>query len=126
MRPGGALSFAALALLSCPAAAQPADAVSVLTQELKAHVPAQWQVRARWRDGQLLASITPWPYQEAFALWYDPGRLAETLRGLCPGRDEVVWTLLRADQDIILEPTVGGKSGVEARISCRRIESERS
>ena len=126
MRSGGALSFAALALLSCPAAAQPADAVSLLTQELKTHVPAQWQIRARWRDGQLLASITPWPYQEAFALWYDPGRLAETLRGLCPNGGDPVWALLRADQDIVLEPTVGGKSGVEARVSCRHIESGRS
>ena len=53
-------------------------------------------------------------------------RPAETLRGLCPGRDEAVWTLLRADQDIVLEPTVGGKSGVEARVSCRLIESGRS
>ena len=120
------LSCLALALLSCPAAAQPADAVSVLTRELKAQVPAQWQVRARWRDGQLLASITPWPYQEAFALWYDPGRLAETLKGLCPGRDGAVWALLRADQDIVLEPTVGGKSGVEARVSCRHVEPGRS
>jgi hypothetical protein len=62
----------------------------------------------------------------AGAVCRDPGRLAETLRGLCPGRDDAVWALLRSDQDILLEPTVGGKSGVEARVSCRHVEADRS
>jgi len=28
---------------------------------------------------------------------------------------------LKSGEDILLEPTVGGKSGVEARISCRKL-----
>jgi hypothetical protein len=117
-----------LALLAAaPFAAAPAltqqqqDAVPELMQELKASAPSPWEVRVRWRDGQLLASITPWPYQEAFKLWYDQTRLAETLRDLCPKGDALVWSLIRPDEDILLEPTVGGKSGVEARVSCRKV-----
>src|SRR5438552_505728 len=48
---------------SAAALAQQADPIPVLTAELRAHAPANWEVRVRWRDGQLLASVTPWPYQ---------------------------------------------------------------
>jgi len=106
---------------AAPALGQQQDAVPELTQELKASAPSPWEVRVRWRDGRLLASITPWPYQEAFKLWYDQTRLAETLRDLCPKQDAPVWSLIRPDEDILLEPRVGGKSGVEARISCRKV-----
>jgi hypothetical protein len=111
-----ALPFAAGAAL-----AQEQAAVPELTKELKASAPSPWEVRVRWRDGQLLASITPWPYQEAFKLWYDQTRLAETLHDLCPKQDAAVWSLIKPDEDILLEPTVGGKSGVEARVSCRKL-----
>jgi len=110
-------------MLSCwPATAQspPSNAVAVLTNELKAHVPHQWEVRVLWRDGQLLAFITPWPYQAAFDLWYDTPKLQETLTNLCPDPQQEIWKLIGAEQDVILEPTVGGKGGVEARVSCRR------
>lgn len=110
------LPFAAGAAL-----AQEQAAVPELTKELKANAPSPWEVRVRWRDGQLLASITPWPYQEAFKLWYDQTRLAETLRDLCPKGDAPVWSLMKPDEDILLEPTVGGESGVEARVSCRKV-----
>ena len=116
-------SLAVLILL--PFAVSPAfaqqQAVPELTKELKASAPSPWEVRVRWRDGQLLASITPWPYQEAFKLWYDQTKLAETLRDLCPKGDAPVWSLIKPDEDILLEPTVGGKSGVEARVSCRKV-----
>ena len=111
----------ALPFAAGPALAQQPDAVPELTKELKASAPSPWEVRVRWRDGQLLASITPWPYQEAFSLWYDQTRLAETLRDLCPKGDAPVWSLIKPDEDILLEPTVGGKSGVEARVSCRKV-----
>ena len=110
-----------LPLATTPALAQQQEAVPELTKELKASAPLPWEVRVRWRDGQLLASITPWPYQEAFKLWYDQTRLAETLRDLCPKGDAPVWSLIKPDEDILLEPTVGGKSGVEARVSCRKV-----
>lgn len=113
--------LAALAFAASPAWAQQSEAVPELTKELKASAPSPWEVRVRWRDGQLLASVTPWPYQEAFKLWYDQTRLAETLRDLCPKQDAPVWSLLKPGEDILLEPTVGGKSGVEARISCRKL-----
>ena len=84
----------------------------------------KWEVHVRWREGGvLLATITPWPYQEAFELWYDQAKLAETLRALCPKLDDRIWTMLTAEQDIVLEPTVGGKTGVEARISCRKLDN---
>jgi hypothetical protein len=111
-----------LAVPACADRARADDdrAVAALTQDLKEHVPSQWEVRVRWRDGQLLATITPWPYQEAFQLWYEPGKLAETLTGLCPGPGSAIWSLIGSDQDVILEPTVGGKSALEARVSCRK------
>jgi hypothetical protein len=102
------------------AAAFQDNAVKTLTEELKAHAPAKWDVRVRWRDDQLLASITPWPYQEAFQLWYDTNKLADTLTSLCPKPDHEIWKLIKPDQDVILEPTVGGKSGTDARVSCRK------
>jgi hypothetical protein len=34
--------------------------------------------------------------------------------------EQMHWTLIEPGQDILLEPTVGGKSGVEARVSCRK------
>jgi len=115
-----AIACAAVALHCAPALAQQKEAVAALTAELKAHTPSGWEVRVRWRDGALLASITPWPYQEAFDLWYDGAKLVEKIRALCPDRRDEVWALVGPDEDIVLEPTVGGKSAVEARVSCRR------
>src|SRR6478609_5698039 len=112
--------LAALTFAASPAWAQQSEAVPELTKELKASTPSPWEVRVRWRDGQLLASITPWPYQEAFQLWYDAAKLADTLTGLCPKPDQEIWKLIKPEQDVILEPTVGGKSGPDARISCRK------
>ncbi len=115
--------LAAMALAPGQAAASQDDAVKALSAELKAHTPANWEVRVRWRDGQLLASITPWPYQAAFQLWYNSSKMAETLNGLCPKPDEEVWKLLKADQTVVLEPTVGGKSMIEARVACPRVHA---
>ncbi len=117
------LVLPAIGFMPIPAAAFQDDAVATLTEELKAHAPAKWDVRVRWRDGQLLASITPWPYQDAFALWYDTAKMADTLTGLCPKPGEAIWKLIKPDQDVILEPTVGGKTGPEARVSCRKVNA---
>jgi hypothetical protein len=95
------------------------DPVTNLTRELKAHTPSQWLVRVRWREERLLASITPLPYDTAFQLWYEPEKLHQILVDLCPKAEEQIWTLIAAGQDVVLEPTVGGKSGVEAQVSCR-------
>ena len=111
--------LAFLAVGSPLASGESADAVGSLTRELKAHVPPQWQVRVRWRDGNLLASITPLPYDTAFKLWYEPEKLHQMIVDLCPKPTEEIWTLIGARQDVVLEPTVGGKSGVEVRVACR-------
>ena len=113
------LVLSTLLAVASPVLADSADAAATLTKDLKAHVPPQWLVRVRWRDGQLLASITPLPYDTAFQLWYQPEKLHETMAGLCPKVSADIWSMLRSDQDVILEPTVGGKSGPEVRVSCR-------
>jgi hypothetical protein len=108
------------------ALAQQPDPVGMLADELKSKMPPKWEAHVRWREGdQLLATIIPWPYQEAFALWYDQSKLASTLAALCPKADEPIWSLIDAKQDIVLEPTVGGKTGVAARLSCRTLNSDR-
>jgi len=113
--------LAAAAFLPAQAPAAPQDeAVKILTAEIKARAPANWEVRVRWHDGQLLASITPWPYQEAFNLWYAPTGIADRLAALCPKADEEIWKLIKADQAVVIEPTVGGKSMIEARFTCRK------
>ncbi len=61
--------------------------------------------------------------QDAFALWYDTAKMADTLTGLCPKPGEAIWKLIKPDQDVILEPTVGGKTGPEARVSCRKVNA---
>ena len=109
--------------LSFSAFAQNEGPVLVLMDELKSEMSPKWEAHVRWREGgMLLATITPWPYQEAFELWYDQPKLTERLKALCPKSDDRIWAMLGPDQDIVLEPTVGGKSGVEARLSCRKAE----
>jgi len=100
------------------------EAVTTLTSELKANAPPQWLVHVSWRDGKLLASITPLPYDEAFKLFYEPSRLSELMRGLCPNSSDRIWSLVNPDQDVILEPTVGGKSGVGLQVNCRQLLKE--
>ncbi len=119
MRRLGRLMIVIGSFLSSTCLAEGQAAVTALTQEIRAHTPANWLVRVRWRDNQLLASITPLPYDTAFKLWYEPEQLHDLLVGLCPNLKEIVWTLIGADQDVVLEPTVGGKSGTEARVNCR-------
>jgi hypothetical protein len=109
-----------LMAMSAAAAAPQDEAVKALTAEIKAHAPANWEVRVRWHEGQLLASVTPWPYQEAFDLWYNSSKMADKLAALCPRADEPVWKLIEAGQTVVLEPTVGGKSVSEARVTCRK------
>jgi hypothetical protein len=106
--------------LSLPAGAAEDGAVAALARDLKQHAPSQWDVRVRWRDGRLLATITPQPYQTAFSLWYEPAKMIATLKDLCPGAGAEVWNLIGSEQDIVLEPSVGGKSVREARVSCRK------
>ena len=78
----------AIPCMAASAIADQTDPVRALTVELKDHVPKQWQIHVRWREKQLFASITPWPYQEAFDLWYDTSRLAETMTPLSLPRTE--------------------------------------
>ena len=89
-----------------------------LRNQLEQNAPHHWQVHVRWRDGVLLASFMP-PYHEAFDLWYKPESLLQKMIDLCPDRRARIWGMLREDQDIVLEPTVGGKTTAEMRVSCR-------
>jgi hypothetical protein len=106
-----------------PAVLPIAKAEDAPVEELKNHLerkaPRHWQVHVRWRDHALLASFMP-PYQEAFDLWYQPESLLQTMRELCPARRTRIWDILTEDQDVLLEPTVGGKTTLEMRVSCRK------
>ena len=113
------MTFAAIAAALPRAHAGDITALETLRNELGHKLPSSWQMHVRWRDGALLASFMP-PYQEAFDLWYRPEDLLEKMRTLCPDPDAGVWRLLRADEDIVLEPTVGGKTTLEMRLSCRK------
>ena len=100
-----------------------ANAEDTALEKLKNHLeqkaPRHWQVHVRWRDGVLLASFMP-PYHEAFDLWYKPETLLQKMSDLCPERGARIWDMLREDQDVVLEPTVGGKTTVKMRVSCRK------
>jgi hypothetical protein len=78
--------FAAICL-ALPAGAVEDKAAVALSRDLKEHAPSAWNVRVRWWDGQLLATITPQPYQTAFELWYAPAKMSAALRDLCPSAD---------------------------------------
>src|SRR5579885_2760911 len=100
------------------ASAQDPAPVAALKQELQAKLPRNWQVRVRWRDRAVLASFIP-PYQEGFDLWYTPEKLLAKMKSLCPAWGDAVWGMLKDDEDIVMEPTVGGKTVPEMRVSCR-------
>src|SRR5262245_32039976 len=123
---GALFLTAGAACIAGSALAPQPDPGGILADELKSKMPSKWEAHVRWREGsQLLATIIPWAYQEAFELWYDQSKLASTLAALCPKADEPIWSLIGANQDIVLEPTVGGKTGVAARLSCRTVNSDR-
>ena len=99
--------------------AEDLTAVEALKDQLEHKVPRNWQIRVRWRDGVLLASFMP-PYQEGFDLWYRPENLLQKMSDLCPEPGAGIWAMLREGEDIMLEPTVGGKTTAEMRVSCRK------
>jgi hypothetical protein len=82
-------------------------------------LPPNWQLHVSDRGDVLIAFLTP-PYQEAFDLLYSPVALESKVLGFCPPSDDMIWEKLRLKQEIVVEPTVGGKSGEALRIVCRR------
>jgi hypothetical protein len=102
------------------AAGADAAAKVALTQRLEHLLPGHWQIHVRWRDVALLASFMP-PYQDAFDLWYRPDDLLAWMKGLCPVAADPIWRMLAPDQDIVMEPTVGGKTAAKMRVSCRNV-----
>jgi hypothetical protein len=106
--------------LTRTAGADDVAAKLALTQQLEHRVPGNWQMHVRWREATLLASFMP-PYQEAFDLWYQPDVLLAKMQGLCPVPADPIWHMLTPDQDIVMEPTVGGKTTTEMRVSCRGV-----
>ncbi|HKA42683.1 MAG TPA: hypothetical protein VKF40_11900 [Burkholderiales bacterium] len=100
------------------AAADDTAAKAALTRQLEHQLPGNWQMHVRWREGTLLASFMP-PYQEAFDLWYQPDVLLDRMKGLCPVAGDPIWHMLTPAQDIVMEPTVGGKTAEGMRVSCR-------
>jgi len=87
---------------------------------LKGTVPSNWWLRASWRDQTLVVFVSP-PVQETFDLWYDTPRQKETLENLCKAIPVVIWNQIRPDQDIAVEPVVGGNGGKGSfQFSCRK------
>lgn len=99
--------------------AGPSPEAAMLSQEIAAKVPPDWQIHVTWREVQLVAFVTP-PYQEAFDLWYEPAKLHAAMLRLCPERNDVLWARLGPDKQIAIQPTVGGKSGDTMRLVCVR------
>jgi hypothetical protein len=120
------VSLLAVFCLNLPAVAAEDRVVAALIRDLKQHAPSQWEIRVRWRDGYLLATITPQPSQAAFELVYAPAKMTETLIDLCPGTGSEVWSLVGSEQDVVLEPSVAGKAVITARISCRKVKQGRT
>ncbi len=126
IRLGIAAALAILAAAQAQAAkAENAGARELLRQELAARIPKPWQVHLTWRDGTLLAFVTSYPYQQAFDLWFRPDELHAEMLALCPAPGDPVWALLSLEQNIRVEPTVGGEGGESLRLMCPR-ESKRS
>jgi len=113
------IAFAQAPLTVLPIANAEDMTLGELKNYLEQKAPLHWQIHIRWRDGVLLASFMP-PYHEAFDLWYKPESLLQKMSDLCPERGARIWDMLREDQDVVLEPTVGGKTTVEMRVSCRK------
>src|SRR6516162_16488 len=113
------IAFAQAPLTVLPIANAEDMTLGELKNYLEQKAPRYWQIHIRWRDGVLLASFMP-PYHEAFDLWYKPESLLQKMSDLCPERGARIWDMLRGDQDVVLEPTVGGKTTVEMRVSCRK------
>jgi hypothetical protein len=51
------LACCAIGLADREAPAEPSAEAAVLTQEIAAKVPSNWQIRVTWRDKQLLAFV---------------------------------------------------------------------
>ncbi len=115
---------AAFLMLSAPtiAAELPPEAGAYLEQEMARKVPQNWQVHVSRRGDGLIAFFMP-PYQEAFDLWYEPRQLREKMLALCPPADDAVWRMLAPEQNIMVEPTVGGKSAEAMRLTCPRSQT---
>ena len=107
-----------LSLTATVIAAEPSPEV-YLQQEIAGKAPQNWQVHVSRRGDDLVAFFMP-PYQEAFNLWYEPDQLREKMLSLCPAGDDAIWRKLAPGQNIMFEPTVGGKSALAMRLTCPR------
>ena len=113
-------AFLTLTLTAPVIGAEPStEASAYLEQEIARKVPQNWQVHVSRRGDDLVAFFIP-PYQEAFGLWYEPDKLREKMLALCPPGDDRIWHKLAPGQNIVFEPTVGGKSTEAMRLTCPR------
>jgi hypothetical protein len=108
-----------LALTAPVIADEPPPEATYLEQEIARKVPQNWQVHVSRRGDDLVAFFMP-PYQEAFDLWYEPDKLREKMLALCPSGNDAIWHKLAPGQNIMFEPTVGGKSAEAMRLTCPR------
>ena len=115
-------AFLSMALMAPVTAAEQSLEATYLEQEIARNVPQNWQVHVSRRGDDLIAFFMP-PYQEAFDLWYEPGQLREKMLALCPSADDAIWRQLAPGQNIIFEPTVGGKSAEAMRLTCPRSQT---
>jgi hypothetical protein len=98
------------------------EASAYLEQAIARKVPQNWQVHVSRRGDDLIAFFMP-PYQEAFDLWYEPDQLREKMLSLCPSNDDTIWRRLAPGQNIMFQPTVGGKSTEAMRLTCPRSQT---
>jgi hypothetical protein len=112
-----------MALLLGLAPAQAADRVfeTQVEESVRSTLPDDWWLRASWRDKALVVFVSP-PIAQAFKLWYDEAKQMEVLTKICRDITPAVWSRIEADQDIALEPVIGGNGGKGSwRLSCKDV-----
>jgi hypothetical protein len=113
------VALAALLAASTPTLAVDRTFETQVEAALKPSVPADWFLRASWRDATLVVFVSP-PVPESFKIWYDSGRQKTMMEDICKAIPQTIWSQINPEQDIAIEQVVGGNGGKGSwRLSCR-------
>ena len=115
-----------LCLSSASAGAVDRTFETALENSLKGSVPANWFLRASWRDDTLVVFVSP-PVPQSFDLWYQAGEQKTILGELCKAVPKNIWEQIGNQKDIAMEQVVGGNGGKGSwRLSCKEYLADRN